>query len=81
MARLTDAIEQLEYDLDRYPGGDAESLLNRRLLLRKAMEAWGRDQYGEGHRDGMRDVHHTTHRASQLEREAAKAAGKGNPDD
>jgi hypothetical protein len=56
------------------------SELNRRLLLRKAMEAWGREQYGEGHRDGMRDVRLTTHRASELEREAAEAAEKEKPD-
>lgn len=78
MARLTDAIEQLEYDLGKYPGSDADSLLNRRLLLRQAMEAWGREQRDEGHRDGLRDVHQTANRAGELEREAAKAT-EGEP--
>lgn len=78
MTRLTDAVEQLEFDLDKHRGDDGFSLLNRRLVLRKAMEAWGRGQYDEGHRDGMRDVHQTANRAGELEREAAKAT-EGEP--
>lgn len=82
MTRLTDAVEQLEFDLDKHRGDDGFSLLNRRLVLRKAMEAWGRGQYDEGHRDGMRDVRDATRLAGEREREAAEAAAEeGHPDD
>jgi inhibitor of KinA sporulation pathway (predicted exonuclease) len=76
VARLTDALEQLEFDLDKYRADDASALLNRRLMLRKALEAWGREQYGEGHRDGMRDARDTAQMAREREREAAEAAAK-----
>jgi hypothetical protein len=72
MSRLTDMLEDLERDLDKYRADDADALLNRRLVLRRAMEAWGREQYEDGHRDGVRDVHDARREAKRRGDEAAK---------
>jgi hypothetical protein len=65
MARLTDRIEQVEHELAKYPGDDRSDLLNRRLILRKHLDVWGRDRYEEGHRDGLRDYGDTRYEAEQ----------------
>lgn len=78
MSRLTDAIEGIEFDLAKYPGSTAEDFRCRRLILRKALAAYGQEQYGEGHHDGMRDALDAQYRA----REAAEAATEeGGGDD
>lgn len=71
VSRLTDALEDLERQIDKYRDDNDSALLNRRFILRKAMEAWGREQYEEGHRDGMRDVHDTRREAKRRADEAA----------
>lgn len=78
MTRLTDALEALELDLEKYPGSTTGDLLNRRLLLRRAFQLWGRERYEEGHQDGSKDVRHTQYRALEIARrtaEDAEAAG------
>jgi hypothetical protein len=70
--RLTDALEQLEHDLAKYPGDSASDLLNRRLVLRKALDAHGRERYDEGHRDGIRDALDTRYEAQSRADEADK---------
>jgi hypothetical protein len=79
MSRLTDILEDLERNLDKYRGDDGGSLLNRRLVLRSAVEAWGREQYEEGRRDGVRDVHDAQREAKRRADEAAKEQ-EGNDD-
>ena len=70
MPRLTDTLEQLERDLAKYPGTTADDFLNRRLAFRKAVYAYGRECYGEGHHDGLRDALDAKYRARE-------AAGDG----
>lgn len=78
MTRLTDTLEDLEHDLDKYRADDADALLNRRFVLRKTLEAWGREQYDLGRHDGMRDVHDTRREAERRADEAAKEEGEAN---
>ena len=75
MSRLTDAVESLERDLNKYRGDRESDLLNRRFVLRKGFEAWGQEQYDLGHSDGMRDVHDTQREARRRADEAAKEEG------
>lgn len=77
MSRLNDAIESLERELNKYEDDDAESLLNRRFVIREAMYAWGREEYREGHRDGMQDQRDARREA---QRRADKAAADGLDD-
>jgi hypothetical protein len=74
MARLTDRIEQVEHELAKYPGDDRSDLLNRRLILRRHLEAWGRERYEEGHHDGLRDYGDTRYEAEN--RASAVMAGE-----
>jgi hypothetical protein len=76
MSRLTDRIEQLEYDLAKYPGDDRSDLLSRRLALRRHLNEWGHERYDEGHRDGMRDVSDTRSEAERRADETAATAGE-----
>ena len=71
MTRLTDAIEVLEHELDKNPGETSGALFARRYALRKAMDAWGREQYDEGYHDGRRDATETRYEADQRARERA----------
>lgn len=73
MTRLTEAVESLERDLDKYRGDDENSLMNRRLVVRKALDSYGREQYDEGWHDGERDVHDTRREAQRRANQAAEA--------
>ena len=73
MCRITDMLEDVERDLNKSRGDDENQLLQRRYVLRKRFEAWGREQYDLGHSDGMRDVHDTQREAK---RRADMAAGQ-----
>jgi hypothetical protein len=71
VSRLTDTLEDLERELGSYRTDHASDLLNRRFILRKALEKWGAEQYEQGHTDGMRDVHDTQREARRRADEAA----------
>lgn len=71
MSRLTDRLEQIEHDLAANPGGTASDLLGRRLVLRKALEAYGREQRDEGRHEGVRDALDTGYEARRLAAEKA----------
>jgi hypothetical protein len=75
MSRLTDAAESFERDLGKYRGDSESDLLNRRFIIRRALEIWGREQFDLGHGDGMRDVHDTQRQARRLADEAAEEEG------
>lgn len=77
MSRLTDNLEALEHELDKCRGDDAGSLLNRRFVLRAAMESWGRERYDEGHYDGGRDERDARREAQRRADEAAKETEDG----
>jgi hypothetical protein len=74
MATLADHLFALERRLAEYPGIDADSLLNRRLLLREAFRSYGDDRRKEGYTDGIRD-------ASETRMLAEKLAGEKEGDD
>lgn len=73
MSRLTDRLEGIEHDLARNPGDTASELLGRRLILRKALDGYGREQREEGRHEGMRDALDTGYEARRI------AAEKGEP--
>jgi hypothetical protein len=77
MSRLTDRLEEIEYGLARDPGDTSEALLSRRLVLRKALEAYGQEQRDEGRREGMRDALDTGYEARRLAAEKGGDAGFG----
>lgn len=77
MSRLTDAIESLERELRPYSTGHENDLLNRRFILRRALDTWGREQFDLGHADGMRDVHDTQRQAKRLADEAEEEGNDG----
>lgn len=73
MGRLTDAIEQVEFELAKYPGSTVEDFRARRLILRRAMTAYGQECYADGHHDGIRDAtdaQYKAHEAAEAEQEA-----------
>jgi hypothetical protein len=76
LPRLTDELEALEYDLAKYPGTDENAHLNRRLILRQALQSWGDNRYAEGLADGRRDVHDARH----LARDAGEKAKEADSD-
>ena len=80
MPRLTDTLQALEWDLAKYPGSSASDLLNRRLVLRRAFDAHGRERYEDGYRDGMRDVNDTRHEAERLTEDKAAPGGDESDD-
>jgi hypothetical protein len=63
---LTDRLFALERRLAEYPGTDADSLANKRLIMREAFRDHGRDRYQEGYADGMRDTSETRLLADRL---------------
>jgi len=71
--RLTDDLEALEHELARYPGNDESAHLNRRLILRQALQSWGDGRYAEGLADGRRDVHDARRLARDAEEKAREA--------
>lgn len=75
---LTDALYELEAELAKYPGQTQDDLMNRRLVLRKAMTRWGDQRYTEGHTDGVRDMVDATYHAQQAARAAAEKTGPGD---
>jgi hypothetical protein len=66
VAALTDRLFALERRLAEYPGNDADSLANKRLLMREAFRDFGDDRYQEGYTDGMRDTSETRLLADKL---------------
>lgn len=66
MAPLTDRLYSLERKLAKYPGTDANSLTNRRLVLREAFRSYGEECYQQGLTDGMRDTDDPRHLAEEL---------------
>jgi hypothetical protein len=73
LPRLTDDLEALEFELARYPGTDENAHLNRRLILRQALQSWGDARYAEGLADGRRDVHDARRLARDAEEKAKEA--------
>ncbi len=69
MSIVSDELFGLERDLDKYPATTPDGALNRRLVLRKALEHVRSISWQEGHTDGMRDVHETRVLARDLERQ------------
>ncbi len=74
MENITDHLFALERRLTEYPDGDADSLMNRRLILRKAFRVFGDNRYWEGYADGTRDTSETRLLAETL---AAEKEGDG----
>jgi hypothetical protein len=74
VTRLTDALFGLELDLAKYPGDDENDALNRRIILRKALNEHGQERYDEGYLDGRRDVMDARAEA-QRRADAARQAG------
>lgn len=66
---LTDRLWALECQLAEYPGLDADSLANKRLIMREAFTAHGDDRYQEGYVDGTRDTTETRRLAEKLAKE------------
>ena len=69
---LPDRLFALERKLAEYPGIDANSLANRRLIMREAFTAHGDERYQEGYTDGMRDTSETRLLAEKLAKEASR---------
>lgn len=78
MSRLTDRLTEIEDGLARNLGDTAPDLLSRRLVLRKALETYGKERYDEGHQDGMRDALDTRYEASRLAAERNGGGGDGS---
>lgn len=75
MQPLTDRLYSLERKLMREcAGADADSLANRRLILREAFRSYGEECYQQGLTDGMRDTRDTQRLAEEL---AAREGGDG----
>jgi hypothetical protein len=55
VSRLTDRLYDLEHQLDKCSGDSVSDLHSRRVVLRKAMDAHGRDRYDDGYADGYTD--------------------------
>ena len=71
---LTDRLWTIECQLAEYPGIDAESLANRRLIMREAFTAYGDDRCHEGYVDGTRDITETRRLAEKLAKEGGGSA-------
>lgn len=56
MSRLSDRLFEIEIDLAKYEGDDENAALNRRMVLREALTAWGDERWKEGYHDGRRDL-------------------------
>ena len=56
MSRLTDRLFEMECDLAREEGDDEGAALSRRIVLRKALTAWGDERFQEGYHEGRRDA-------------------------
>ena len=66
MTSLNDRLFDIERRLAEFPEHDAASLLNRRMILRKELRAFGDDRYQEGYGDGRRDTVETRLLAEEL---------------
>jgi len=66
VAALTDCLFALERRLAEYPGADADSLANKRIIMRNAFRTFGDDRYWEGYVDGTRDTSETRLLADEL---------------
>ena len=75
VASLTDRLFALERKLAEYPGTDADSLANKRLIMRETFTAHGDERYREGYVDGMRDTSETRLLAEKLAEEGGNAQG------
>lgn len=56
MSRLSDLLFELELDLAKNEGDDENAALNRRMVLRKTLTAWGEGRWQEGYHEGRRDM-------------------------
>lgn len=71
MTSLNDRLFALERDLAKRPGFDAADLAAKRMLLRKALTAFGDERYLEGYGDGRRDTVETRQFAEELAAEGS----------
>lgn len=78
MSTVNDLLFGLERDLDKYPPGQSQDwALNRRLVLRKALEAAAGAGREQGYHDGMRDASDAVLAQEEWDRRQAEE----NPDD
>lgn len=63
---VNDDLFALELALAKYPEGTPGSALNRRLILRKALDRQDREGYERGYTDGLRDSSEAKHIEQQI---------------
>ena len=56
MSRLAERLFEIELDLAKNEGDDESAALSRRIVLRKALTAWGDERFQEGYLEGRRDA-------------------------
>jgi hypothetical protein len=74
---INDELFGLEIHLADYPEGTPGSGLNRRLILRKALQQVDQDAYQRGYTDGVRDSSAAWH----IEQEIRDKRGMDKGDD
>lgn len=74
---VNDVLFGLEAELAKYPGTSPDDALNRRLILRKALNRVQRDGYDEGYSDALRDSSEARVLAQRAQDEAERRAADG----
>jgi hypothetical protein len=76
---VNDELFALELHLADYPEGEEGSGMNRRMILREALERIERDARQRGYTDGVRDSSEAAHIEQEIRRK--RGTGKDDGDD